>query len=322
MITKIFHPKPLVVCLLSIKERFPPSGSCYPIADMSYVSYCFTINNPTDLEVAQLSIDPVDARCLVFQLEVGENGTQHYQGYIEWNSRKSIRQCKTVPGFERAHFERRRGTKEQAIAYCQKEPRLAGPFLFGDLSTRPGTRSDLKTFKDDVDSGLTRDELWDLHPGVFARYSAYVRESLERRRVRELPTSVYSPREGWQTDLSALVKEPPHPRQISWYYCAAGNSGKSYFASNTNDTYVITGGKNGDIYYAYAYQPIVIFDWPRDAEERFPYAVLESFKNGYFLSTKYEPIAKKFKTPHVIVFANFKPDCSKLSLDRWNEIEI
>jgi len=40
-----------------------------------------------------------------------------------------------------------------------------------------------------------------------------------------------------------------------------------------------------------------------------------------YLSTKYETIQKIFKVPHIIVMANFKPDRTKLSRDRWNIID-
>lgn len=85
---------------------------------------------------------------------------------------------------------------------------------------------------------------------------------------------------------------------------------------------MVTGGKNQDIYYAYNYEQVVIFDLPRAKEEYVPYDVMESFKNGYFLSTKYECKPVRFNPPHVIIFANFHPDMTKLSYDRWEIKEI
>ena len=48
------------------------------------------------------------------------------------------------------------------------------------------------------------------------------------------------------------------------------------------------------------------------------YEVIESVKNGVVFSTKYESQMKVFKTPHVIIMANFAPDESKMSSDRWD----
>ena len=66
----------------------------------------------------------------------------------------------------------------------------------------------------------------------------------------------------------------------------------------------------------------MFFDLARSVQERVPYEVMENFKNGGFLNTKYESKWVKFKIPHVVVFANFLPDRLKLSEDRWNIIEI
>ena len=65
-------------------------------------------------------------------------------------------------------------------------------------------------------------------------------------------------------------------------------------------------------------QRIVLFDLSPSQEDRFNYEVLESIKNGLMFSSSYESRMKVFAIPHVIVFANWAPDESKLSADRWN----
>lgn len=51
--------------------------------------------------------------------EIGESGTPHLQGYIEFFKRQRHRRvCRILGG--RAHVERRHGTAEQAITYCRK----------------------------------------------------------------------------------------------------------------------------------------------------------------------------------------------------------
>lgn len=82
--------------------------------------------------------------------------------------------------------------------------------------------------------------------------------------------------------------------------------------------YVINGGKAADIYYAYFYEKVVFFDLARQKEDIVAYDVMENFKNGYFLSTKYQVRRVKFNIPHVVVFSNFRPDMTKLSEDRWD----
>lgn len=279
--------------------------------------YCFTVNNPDASSYPQF--DDTILKCLVYQLERGATGTPHLQGYCEFVSRRTLASAKSYPGLERAHLEVRRGTKASAIAYCRKDDgRIDGPWIYGDIESSDGKRNDLHDFMAAVRGGADYDALFESYPSVFAKYRIFAGQCLERRRIASLPElPEFVPRPGWQSELVATLAESPHPRQILWYYDSVGNAGKSYFASQYQPSYIITGGKHADIYYAYQFERTVFFDWPRDAEERFPYSTAESFKNGYFLSSKYEVKRVRFEVPHVVIFSNFLPDQSKLSLDRW-----
>lgn len=161
------------------------------------------------------------------------------------------------------------------------------------------------------------------HTKAYAMYPrfvhAYTRAVEESRVQREN----FIPRDGWQTNLSQLLETPPDSRSITWYYDRDGNKGKSYFARNyKGSNYYVTGGKAADIFYGYEYESVIFFDLARMKQDIVQYDVMEAFKNGQFYSTKYESKLVRFNVPHVIVFANFYPDTSKLSADRWNIIEI
>ncbi|AIF71504.1 replication-associated protein [McMurdo Ice Shelf pond-associated circular DNA virus-2] len=69
------------------------------------------------------------------QLELGLNGSTHWQMYFENNTAISLTQWKQLLGCKRAHVETRKGTALLAIEYCKKEEtRLHGPgtsFEFG-----------------------------------------------------------------------------------------------------------------------------------------------------------------------------------------------
>ena len=58
-------------------------------------------------------------------------------------------------------------------------------------------------------------------------------------------------------------------------------------------------------------------DFTRDVEEYVSYQAIEAIKNGIFYNTKYESKMITYNSPHVIIFANFFPDITKLSSDRW-----
>lgn len=290
-------------------------------------NYCFTLNNPTDDDtqlLADLAVDDIRiGKCVayvVYQLEAGENGTQHYQGYIQFTKRSTLATAKRIVGL-RAHLEVARGTPKDNEQYCTKEPRLSDPVRFGTIISTQGKRSDISEFVADAKNRkLTERELIDEHPDILAKYPGFVRRVTTLYSHQEDQTLV--PRSGWQADLSSILSQDPDDRKVYWYYDAAGNSGKSYFArrwkdGSDNRGYTITGGRHSDIYFGYGRQRVVFFDWARDSQDQFPYVVLENFKNGYFLNTKYETFANYFDVPHVIIFANFLPDQSKLSLDRW-----
>ncbi len=101
----------------------------------------------------------------------------------------------------------------------------------------------------------------------------------------------------------------------------SGNQGKSWMASylSTIGAFIVTNGKMADIAHAYNHEKIVIFDLARTQADKLDhvYQLMESFKNGRIFSPKYESVVKTFSPCHVIAFANFIPDHSKLSQDRW-----
>jgi hypothetical protein len=107
--------------------------------------WCFTLNNYTDEETAAINSLTNEPKVLyiIVGREVGASGTRHYQGYLELSTRLRLANVKQLPGLERAHFENRRGSAQQASDYCAKD----GDILVqtGSLSrTTPGKRSDLE----------------------------------------------------------------------------------------------------------------------------------------------------------------------------------
>jgi len=109
---------------------------------MSQRNWCFTLNNYTFEE--QLRIEDIDCRYLTYGIEEGENGTPHLQGYIEFGKVIRFNSVKKLIG-ERAHIEKRRGTREQARDYCHKDGEYfeKGNWDMGGQ----GTRNDLDTVR-------------------------------------------------------------------------------------------------------------------------------------------------------------------------------
>jgi len=68
---------------------------------------------------------------------------------------------------------------------------------------------------------------------------------------------------------------------------------------------------------------IIIIDIPRSYDIGYlNYTAIEKLKDGLFFSGKYESLTKMFDSPHVICMANFPPDLTQLSVDRWVLINL
>jgi len=290
---------------------------------MSAKNWCFTINNYSDVEAMKVGelATSADAQYLVYQIERGESGTEHLQGYVQMKKRKTLAVMKRLLG-DRTHLEMAKGTPIQNKEYCTKEDtRVYGPFEYGEMKGGAGRRSDLTDFVSRVKSGpISEKEVIEEYGELVAKYPRFV--DRVQRLYSEPTREALVPRPGWQMDLCLVLNGPVDKRKVIWYWEHSGNVGKSYFALNYSSSdgrfgYVVTGGRHADIFYAYKNEPVIFFDWARDQEESFPYRVVEAFKNGYFLNTKYESVARRFAVPHVVIFSNFPPDRSKLSEDRW-----
>lgn len=136
--------------------------------DRKYKYWCFTINNYTEEEVERLRTVSGQTSYMVFGREVGDNGTAHLQGYVEFGNRVRLLQLKRLL-LERGHYERRRGTSLEASDYCKKD----GDYEeFGELSqVIAGQRTDLIEIKDKIKSGVKEVDIADEYFGDWVRYN-------------------------------------------------------------------------------------------------------------------------------------------------------
>ncbi len=88
--------------------------------------WCFTWNNPDVFPAL-----PAIVRYLVYQREEGANGTEHFQGYVEFTV--SCRLHRVKQWLDKAHWERAEGDAAANLKYCTKEEgRLAPPVIYGE----------------------------------------------------------------------------------------------------------------------------------------------------------------------------------------------
>lgn len=106
-------------------------------------NYMFTINfgvaedgSEPSYEQLTPAIDRWGDRCVRYcrwQLEVGAEGVEHIQGYLELSEPQSMTWVhRNLPGMARASLQTRKGSASQADAYCSKDDtRVDGPWTFG-----------------------------------------------------------------------------------------------------------------------------------------------------------------------------------------------
>jgi len=165
---------------------------------------------------------------------------EHWQIYVVMHNPHSLSGIKKLFG-KHVHCEVRKGTHEQAVAYCSKEKTRGkgpddGPFTWG-AHDEQGKRNDLKSAIELIkNSDKPMDELIEQHPEMFVKF---------------------------QRGLSALIAHRTKPRTTKtefYFYFGPPGAGKTYTAFNAHnieDIYF----KDSTIWWdGYTGQKIVIID--------------------------------------------------------------
>nr|WAE42182.1 MAG: replication associated protein [Cressdnaviricota sp.] len=249
---------------------------------MSRESYVFTVNNPIEDDQNPFNLIDV-ARYLVFQLEEGEQGTVHYQGYVYLKKKARMVALQKIL---RAHYEPARGTPKQNRKYCTKEPRLEGPYEEGELP-KQGQRIDLETVAQDVVDGKPFSEIALTYRSTWIRYN---------RGLKSLRATISTEERTWKT--------------IVHYYYGISGAGKSYAASQESKEY------GGDVYLkepgnkwfdGYYGQKLVVFDEFR--ANWFPLSTLLRILDAYPLRVEVKgETSVNFLATHIWITSNMAPD--------------
>lgn len=200
-------------------------------------AWCYTLNNPTSesielLRSGQLFKD-LACRYMVSQVETGEAGTPHVQGYVYFTHRKSFSQVRDLLP-SGSHIEAARGSAEQNRVYCTKsQGRLQGPFEFGRIP-RQGERTDIKDAMTLVKNGVRRRQIAETYPNTWCRYW----KALAQYRL------LCSKKRDWKT-------------RVVYVYGPTG-TGKSRFAATFKNAYWKPSGTKW--FDGYQNEPVVVMD--------------------------------------------------------------
>ncbi len=254
-----------------------------PPRELRSRNWVFTLNNPNE-PYGTLICE--QSTYLKYQLERGEvAGTVHYQGFVLFKQKKSLRQVKIwFPG---AHLEMMRGSVTQNEFYCGKEDtRIDGPWDFGEAPVGAGARTDILACKSMIDDGKTDKEVADSYFGTWARgYRAF---GVYRR--------LTMPHRAWST-YAIVYWGPPGSGKSRHAYELGGDS--QFWVNRPNS-------RNGSLWWCgYAGEETVVIDefygWiSRD--------IMQRIVDRYPLTLETKGGSVEFIARRVIITSNSPPD--------------
>lgn len=112
----------------------------------------------------------------------------HYQGYAEFSDKMVMSGIKKLFGSQTIHLEGRRGSQEQAIAYCKKD----GDFEeFGELK-KQGARTDMEHVRNMIKDGFSNSEIAERASSWQSiNFTQKLREMLITERASDVKPLVY-----------------------------------------------------------------------------------------------------------------------------------
>lgn len=276
----------------------------------------FTHNNYTEKDFDDYKVY-IEKNCVcgVLGREVAPNtGTPHIQGFFNLRTPRKFETLKKM--FKTAHFEKAKASDEENFTYCTKSD--PEPFIYGECQSQ-GKRNDLDQVKTAIKSGATKFQLMEQFSETYSSHSKFIESYSQEFKNNSIEKEVIEQFRPWQQSLLNTLESSPDDRHIIWIYDPEGGIGKTRLARWLVDhkgAFYTNGGRSIDITHSYNHQPIVIFDFVRESQDFVSYSTIEQLKNGILSSNKYNSCMKRFKSPHVVVFANYKPAEGKFSADR------
>jgi len=240
--------------------------------------WCFTLNNwdGTSLGILQTRFETGNPVYVCWGKETGQSGTPHLQGYARFRDAIGLSGVRKL--LETAHWEPRKGTEPQAIAYCEKD----GDFTeLGDRAA-PGKRTDVTSFLACVREGAGALELSESHPLEFVKF---------HRAAEVLRGGMGIPRQEKTT--------------VHWYHGSTG-TGKSRQAFEENEGAYWKDMSNGQWWDGYEQQECVVFDDMR--KDTFKFHELLRLFDRYPLRIQVKGGYREFNSKKIIVTSCTTPD--------------
>lgn len=282
-------------------------------------SWCFTLNNFTKSDIDYILSVIIPFGEVMFENEVGDEGTPHIQGFVHFNNKKrplevfkmeNLHTAEESPTNEKGwmNFLKAGGTETDSWYYCTEDYRRKIPGCQVYSSNYPTFRKWLK---------------------------AVMKVNLLTKRIATCKYP-YDKLLKHQKDVVDLVlNTEPDDRSIHVWWSKKYSTGKTqtlrYLLVNHPELIVqIPSGKASDILNRIIetdmdYVKAVMLNLTAEESEDYPISALESIKDACIACGKYKGGAKIFDYVHVIIFANRAPHPNVFEVidkNRWiiNEI--
>lgn len=228
-------------------------------------AYVFTINNPTEDDANNVRSLVDISQYVIVGNEKGENGTEHYQGYVYFKEAKTFSSLKKK--LPRAHIEAAVASPSKNEEYCSKQGNI---FLKHGEIPRQGARSNIGEVKEKLKEGTNLRGIVD------------IATSYQAIRMAEIWLKYNEEERDWKPE-------------VRWYYGSTG-SGKTRSARQWLGEDIYTCLNTAKWFEGYdKHENVLIDDFRRDFAkfhemlkilDRYPYKVETKGGSRQFLAKK------------------------------------
>jgi hypothetical protein len=238
-----------------------------------------------------------DVQYLVFQEEIGEQGTPHLQGFVQFHKRKQLSGLKKLNKRISWRPMFKDSTPQANRKYCTKEDTRAGQMFEKGTMVTQGQSTDLKEYTDSILSGMDEMSIIENH---LNNYCKYPRVYDRLKKIRDKAST-----KDWRT-LEVIVRYGP-----------AGAGKTRHVVESYDSVYKLT-EQNGKIWFdGYEGEDVLLID---DFYGWIPYNVLLSILDGYQLRLEFKGGYTYARWTKVFITSNNHPstwyDRDTQALDR------